>query len=139
MSIEFRHLTPGDTDLVRAAAARFKGLAAEAEYAHDWLSSDRHVAIVALEGRTPVGWVYGYALPRVERDETMFLLYEIDVDATHRRQGIGSELVRRFRELAAGPVWLLTNESSEAAMHLYRAAGGSRPNRDDVLIRFKSE
>ena len=138
MSVAYRQLGPGDVDLLRAAATRFKGAAAGDDHARAWLASDHNLAIVAIEGRTPLGWVYGYALPRTERDETMFLLYEIDVAESHRRKGIGAELMRRFRGLATGPVWLLTNESNGAAMALYRSSGAERPNDDDVMLRFKS-
>ena len=137
MSVEYRRLSPADADLLRAAAARFKGRDAGSAHGAGWLASDHHLAIVALEGRTPVGWVYGYELPRVERDEAMVLLYEIDVAASHRRRGIGTELVRRFRDLAGAPVWLLTNESNAAAMALYRGAGGVRPHDDDAMFRFR--
>ena len=36
-----------------------------------------------------------------------------------------------------GPIgFVLTNEANEAAMELYRSAGGVRPNADDVLCDF---
>lgn len=139
MSVEYRRLSSTDADLFRAAASRFKGRDAGTAHAREWLASDHHLAIVALEGRTPLGWVYGYELPRVEREESMVLLYEIDVAESHRRAGLGAELLRRFRDLAAAPVWLLTNESNEAAMALYRSGGGERPNADDAMFRFKSD
>jgi len=128
---ELRVLGPADADLARAAARRFKGAAADLR---GWLESGRHLMIVALEGRSPVGWAYGYELPRVDRAEPMWLLYEIDVAGSHRRRGLGKALLGRFRDEAGGPVWLLTNEENTPAMRLY--AGGHRPNRDDVLFRF---
>ena len=139
MSVEYRRLSPTDADLFQATTARFKGRDAGTAHAREWLASDHNLAIVALEGRTPLGWVYGNELPRVEREQSMVLLYEIDVAESHRRAGVGTELLRRFRELAAAPVWLLTNESNDAAMALYRSAGGERPNDDDAMFRFKSE
>jgi len=129
--IEFRQLGPADADLARAAVRRFKGREADAAA---WLASSRHLMIVALDGRTVAGWVYGYELPRVDRAESMALLYEIDVDERYRRRGIGTALLGRFRDACEGPVWLVTNESNEAAMRLY--AAGDRPHRDDVMIRF---
>ena len=130
--IELQVLGPADADLARAAARLFKGDSADLRA---WLESGRHLMIVAREGRSPVGWVYGYELPRVDRAEPMWLLYEIDVAESHRRRGIGTALLGRFREEAGGPVWLLTNEGNAAAMRLYR--DGERPNRDDVLFRFR--
>ncbi|MHC4956345.1 MAG: GNAT family N-acetyltransferase [Planctomycetota bacterium] len=138
MTVEYRRLGPHDSDLANAIVTRFKSMRPGSKHAKEWLASDRHLLVAALEGSNPVGWVYGYELPRIDRDEAMFLLYEIDVDEVYRRRGIGAELVRRFRDLAPGPVWLLTNESNEAAMRLYRSAGGERPNDDDAMFRFKS-
>lgn len=129
--IEIRRLGPADADLARAATRRFKGRAGDLAA---WLGSDRHLMLVALEGRSPVGWAYGYELPRVDREEAMWLLYEIDVAESHRRRGLGTALLGRFRKDADGPVWLLTNASNEPAMRLYR--DGERPHADDVLFRF---
>jgi ribosomal protein S18 acetylase RimI-like enzyme len=130
--IEIRRLGPADADLARAAAMRFKGAAGDLG---EWLASSRHLLLAALEGRSVVGWVYGYELPRIDRAEAMWLLYEIDVAEGHRRRGIGKALLGRFLEDADGPVWLLTNAGNEAAMRLYK--DGARPNADDVLIRFR--
>ncbi len=130
--IEIRQLGPADADLARAATKRFKGRAGELE---TWLASSRQMMLVALEGRSPVGWVYGYELPRVDREQSMWLLYEIDVSESYRRQGIGQQLLAEFRSRAAGPVWLLTNRSNAPAMRLY--ADGEFPNEDDVLVRFR--
>ena len=138
MTVAYRRLGPADSELARAVVARFKSARPGSKYARQWLESDRHILVVALDAGAPVGWVYGYELPRVDRKETMFLLYEIDVDEVYRRRGIGTELLRRFRDLAPGAVWLLTNESNEPAMRLYQSAGGERPNDDDAMFRFKS-
>ena len=132
--MEIRRLGPADADLARAAAKRFKGGAADLR---TWLESDRHLLLVALEGRSPIGWVYGYELPRVDRAESMWLLYEIEVAPDHRQRGLGRALLSRFRDLADGPVWLLSNRDNEAAMALY--AGAEQPHDDDVLFRFRSE
>jgi ribosomal protein S18 acetylase RimI-like enzyme len=130
--IEIRQLGPADADLARVAVKRFKGGTGELE---TWLASSRQMMLVALEGRSPVGWVYGYELPRVDREQSMWLLYEIDVSESYRRQGIGKRLLEEFRNRAAGPVWLLTNRANEPAMKLY--ADGEFPNEDDVLVRFR--
>jgi ribosomal protein S18 acetylase RimI-like enzyme len=122
---------PSDADLARVAVRRFKAMEHDVG---EWLQSDRHMMIVALEGRSTVGWVYGYELPRVDRDERMWLLYEIDVAESHRKRGIGGGLLDAFRRLADGPVWLVSNTSNKAAMALY--AGGEHPHDDDVMIRF---
>jgi|GEM_PF-3012742 len=136
--MDYRRLSVADAELLRAAAACFKERDAGLEHARSWLANDRNLVVVAHEGGTPIGWVYGYELPRVDSEMSMMLLYEIDVVESRRRTGIGTELLRRFRELAAMPVWLLTNESSAAAMALYESVGGERPHADDAMFRFKS-
>ena len=130
--IEIHPLGPEDAKLATAATKRFKG---KADDLASWLESSRHLMLVANEGRSPVGWVYGYELPRVDRAQSMWLLYEIDVSESYRRQGIGRALLDHFLELAEGPVWLLSNRSNEPAMRLYK--DGEFPNEDDVLIRFR--
>jgi ribosomal protein S18 acetylase RimI-like enzyme len=54
---------------------------------------------------------------------------------------VAAELLRELRRIARARGirrgFVLTNEANEAAMELYRTAGGVRPNPDDVLWDFE--
>lgn len=137
--IEIRELGPDDAELARVVVDRFKTSGHSLATMQEWLTTDRHLMLVALDGRTPVGWVYGYRLPRVDVAISMWLLYEIDVAESHQRRGLGSALTGAFLEFTEGPVWLVTNRSNAAAMTLYRKMGGTAPQDDDVVFQLRAE
>ena len=134
--METRRLGPEDAALARELAGHFGEPAGDPETIAAWLADERNVAVAAFDEGRPVGLVYGYRLPRMDEQPDALLLYSIDVVEPARRRGIGTRLVAAMRRQASGPLWLLTNESNEAAMALYRGAGGDRPAADDVLWTF---
>jgi aminoglycoside 3-N-acetyltransferase I len=120
-----RRLGPGDEDVIRALADD------EAQTA--LLADDRTIFVAAFDGETPVGFAFGYVLPRRHGRPTIFFVYEIDVDERHRRQGIGRRLLE---ELLSGQeeAFVLTDAENEAAMALYASVGGTRV--DSVMWDF---
>jgi aminoglycoside 3-N-acetyltransferase I len=97
------------------------------------LADDRTVFVAALDGTQPVGFAFGYVLPRRHGRPTIFFVYEIDVDERYRRRGIGRRLLQ---ELLAGQeeAFVLTDADNDAAMALYAAVGGTRV--DSVMWDF---
>src|SRR5262249_55225620 len=71
-----RRLGPGDEDVVRALA--------EDEAQTALLSDDRTVFVAAFDDETPVGFAFGYVLPRRHGRPTIFFVYEIDVDQRYQ-------------------------------------------------------
>jgi ribosomal protein S18 acetylase RimI-like enzyme len=120
-----RRLGPGDEDVIRALA--------EDEAQTALLADDRTVFVAAFDGETPVGFAFGYVLPRRQGRPTIFFVYEIDVGESYRRQGIGRRLME---ELLFGQedAFVLTDAGNEAAMALYRSLGGTRV--DSVMWDF---
>jgi ribosomal protein S18 acetylase RimI-like enzyme len=116
-TIEIRRLGPGDDDIVRALA--------DAEPQTALLADERTTFVVALDGGTPVGFAFGYELPRRHGRPSIFFVYEIDVDEAHRRQGIGRRLMA---EMLAGQdaSFVLTEPDNVAANALYASLGGTR-------------
>lgn len=59
----------------------------------------------------------------------------IEVSPTHRRHGIGAELLRRAEEAArsagAGLLWLHVESTNDAAIRLYRAHGFQRQGSEE--------
>ena len=106
---------------------------AEDDAQTELLADDRTVFVAAFDGETPVGFAFGYALPRRHGRPTIFFVYEIDVDQSYRRQGIGRRLME---ELLFGQddAFVLTDAGNEAAMALYASLGGTRV--DTVMWDF---
>lgn len=120
-----RRLGPGDEHVIRALA--------EDEAQTALLADDRTVFVAAFDGEAPVGFAFGYVLPRRHGRPRMFFVYELDVDERHRRRGIGRRLME---ELLFGQeeAFVLTDAGNEAAMALYASLGGTRV--DSVMWDF---
>ncbi len=117
-----RRLRPGDEAIVERLAT--------AQPQTALLADDDVVFLVALDGDRPLGFVFGYELPRRHGDPSIFFVYEIEVDAACRGQGVGtrlmSELRRICRERGIPEGFVLTDADNEAANALYAGAGGVR-------------
>jgi len=137
--MQVRRLGSRDLALAEDLVSNFLGPPRDAESLEAWLVDERNVAVAALVAGHCVGLAYGYRLARLDRRSDGLLLYSIDVLESARRRGIGKRLVEGMRKEAPGPMWLLTNESNEGAMALYRRSGGHRPNPDDVMWTFPAE
>ena len=79
--------------------------------------------------REPVGFVFGYELPRRHGDPAMLFVYEIEVDEAHRRQGIAtrcgaSSKVARERGIRRVRADGGDERGGDA---LYASVGGFRP------------
>jgi aminoglycoside 3-N-acetyltransferase I len=120
-----RRLGPGDEAVIQALA--------EGQPQTALLEDDRTLFVAAFDGETPVGFAFGYVLPRRHGRPTTFFVYELDVDERYRRQGIGRRLME---ELLAGQeeAFVLTDAENGAAMALYASLGGTRV--DSVMWDF---
>jgi ribosomal protein S18 acetylase RimI-like enzyme len=115
--MEIRRLGPGDEEVVRALATRTPRT--------ELLADDRTLFLAAFDGDEPVGFAFGYVLPRRHGEPTILLVYEVDVHERYRRRGIAKELMRRLgEESGAGEGFVLTEPDNEAANALYRSLGG---------------
>jgi [ribosomal protein S18]-alanine N-acetyltransferase len=118
-----RRLRRGDEAIVERLATREPQTA---------LLDDPHtIFLVAFDDEAPLGFVLAHELPRRHGDPTQLLVYEVDVDESHRRRGVGKallgELASIARERGIVEGWVLTDADNEAAMALYRSAGGILP------------
>jgi ribosomal protein S18 acetylase RimI-like enzyme len=98
------------------------------EYFERFLSRPENTFIVATDGGQPVGYVVAYLVDRIDRDQRMMFLYEIGVAETHRRRGIGRNMIDTLksvcREANAVKMWVPTGRSNIAATRLYASTGG---------------
>jgi ribosomal protein S18 acetylase RimI-like enzyme len=103
-------------------------------YMRTFLADDRHYFIVAYVGDEPVGYVFAYRLARFDGRRPQVLLYEIGVAEQYRRKGIGRALIEDLKATAkadgCGKMTVPTSRSNEAAVALYRSAGGEEGGAD---------
>src|SRR3954462_8393961 len=118
-----RRLGQGDEDVVARLAERPPQTAL--------LADDSAVFLVAFDGDDdPIGFVLAYELPRRHGDERMLLVYEVDVDEAHQRQGVAASLlaalggIARKRRIREG--FVLTEPDNAPANALYASQGGER-------------
>lgn len=93
------------------------------------------ISVVAVE---VVGSLNGYSLLCPGKGQPQFLLSELDVKKEWRRRGFAAALVNAFvseaRASGAREVWVLTNDSNQAATAVYRQCGFTRQNVDDGTL-----
>ena len=143
-SISVRRLGPGDEAVLTLLAIDSQRYEEEDVAATDvplapadaatFLADDRTHLLVAFAKDEPIGFVVVNELLHRHTFTRMFLVYEIGVATSDRRQGVGLALLDAVRELARDrgvpEGFVLTNESNGPAMALYAAAGGTRPSLD---------
>jgi aminoglycoside 6'-N-acetyltransferase I len=124
-TVTVRRLGRGDEHVV--------GALAELEPQTALLADARTRFVVAFDGEAPVGFAFGYELPRRHGRPSMFFVYELGVDEPYRRRGIGRRLME---ELLAGyeEAFVLTEPDNVAANALYASLGGTRV--DSVMWDF---
>jgi ribosomal protein S18 acetylase RimI-like enzyme len=117
-----RRLGPGDEEVVRKLA--------DGEAQTALLEDDATIFLAAFLDDEPVGFVFGYALPRRHGPPTILFVYELDVAEAHRRQGIAARLMSELAEIARArgieDGFVLTEPDNDPANALYRSLGGER-------------
>lgn len=103
------------------------------DYLRRLLGSDTFVAIAALAGSEMVGALAGYVLPKFEQARSEFYIYDLAVDARHRRRGIATAMIERLRHLAAERgiyvIFVQADYGDDPAVALYTKLG----TREDVM------
>lgn len=117
-----RRLGPGDEEVVRQLAER--------EPQVGLLTDEATIFLAAFQDDRPVGFVFGYELPRRHGDPSILFIYELEVDEARRRQGIATRLMTELERIARarGIVegFVLTEPDNAAANTLYESLGGER-------------
>lgn len=103
------------------------------EYLMRLLAGDSFIAIVATEGERVLGGIAAYELRKFEQERSEIYLYDLAVDAEHRRRGVATALVRELKRVArargAYVVFVQADLGDEPAIALYSKLGV----REDVL------
>ena len=97
------------------------------------LASDGFIAIAATHGEAVVGGLAAYVLPKFEQARSEVYLYDLAVDADHRRRGIASALIAELQRIAADRgawvVYVQADHGDDPAIALYTKLG----TREDVM------
>lgn len=110
------------------AAARLFDDEPDAQATADFLAASGHHLYLALEADAarPIGFVSAVEMTHPDKRTEMFI-YELGVEPSRRRQGVGAALVRHVRSVAEKSgcrgLWVLTEPDNDAALRTYRSAG----------------
>ena len=134
--VKVHHLAPADAALFAGMldvfaqafddAATYRGARPGAAYMQSLLADPNFIALVAVDGATPVGALAAYVLRKFEQERSEIYIYDLAVDAHHRRKGIATALIRTLGEAARERgAWTMfvqadIGEEDEAANALYR-------------------
>jgi aminoglycoside 3-N-acetyltransferase I len=138
-----RRLTDHDIRHLRALIALFGRAFAAIEtygarppsdgYIRQLLNMKHIIVLVALADDTVVGGLVAYELEKFERERREIYIYDLAVEATHRRQGIASALIDKLGEIAAQrEAWVIYVQADYGdvpAIRLYEKLGV----REDVM------
>lgn len=119
MQTTVRRLGAGDEDVVRRLA--------EGQPQTALLADERTIFVAAFDGEEPVGFAFGYLLPRRHGRPSMLFVYELGVDEAYRRQGIATQLMQElFAHAGGAEAFVLTEPDNDAANATYARLGGER-------------
>jgi len=126
VDLEIRRLEPGDEQAVLDAPSLFDD-PPEPEATRRFLAEPTHHLLFAFgPGGRPVGFVSGVETTHPDKGTEMFL-YELGVDESARRQGVGRTLVEALaafaEERGCYGMWVLTDDDNVAARTTYERAG----------------
>jgi aminoglycoside 3-N-acetyltransferase I len=134
---ELAVLSSGNLSLMRELNALFgkafdevdtySGEPPDDSYLTKFLSRPHVVVIVALEAGAVIGGLVAYALEKFERRRSEFYIYDLAVDAAHRRRGVASGCIERLKAIArerGGSVIFVQADPPDApAIALYQKFG----------------
>lgn len=138
-----RRLGPGDqaafADLMTVFGEAFEdretytGARPGPAYVERLLGSGHVAVLVAEAGGRVVGGLLAYELMKPERERSEFYVYDLAVDAAHRRQGLATALIESLRGIARGRgahvIFVQADHGDDPAIALYTGLG----RREDVL------
>lgn len=106
MPIEIKKLSPNDIALAMKLFLWFQeddGIknptTASDKYLKNLLSRDDFHTIIAISGNTIVGGLTAYELVGYKDEEKEMYLFEMGVEKSYRRQGIGTALIQKLKEI----------------------------------------
>ncbi len=105
-----------------------------------FLADERHHLVVAYVDGDPAGFVSATEIFHPDKPPELFLNELGVVEGLRRRGAAGSllaELRQMARELGCASIWVLTDESNEAAVAAYRGAGGEWDGTRQIMFELE--
>lgn len=103
-----------------------------------FLGDERHHLLIAYVDNVPAGMVTGVEMMHPDKGTEMFL-YELGVDESFRRQGVGRALVSALADVARERdcygMWVITDADNAAALATYGHVGGV-PEEEQVVLAW---
>ncbi len=134
--VRIRRLDPGTAGIASSLYAT-SGKGVETDAMRSFLADRSNWFLAAFLNGRAAGYLYGYVVARPDRPRPRFLLYDLEVTPTARRQGVGTALVKELHaemtKLRAR-VFLITQRSNHGALEFYRSIGGIEQHGDDVVL-----
>lgn len=97
------------------------------------LAGDGFIAVAAFDGARLVGGLAAYVLQKFEQARSEIYIYDLAVDAAHRRRGIATALIAELQRVAAErSAWVIfvqADYGDDPAVALYTGLG----TREDVM------
>lgn len=132
-----RLLAPDDMELMQSLVTTFGKAFDDAKtygasrpgkaYLERLLGSDHFIALAALKHGSVVGGPAAYELRKFEQERSEIYIYDLAVDAEHRRQGIATALILRLQKIAAARaayvIFVQTDIDDAPAIALYTKMG----------------
>lgn len=92
-----------------------------------FLENPSNFLLVAVDGETPIGYLFAYELQRPDREQSMMFLYDVTVLDECREKGVGTALVERLKTLCNSKsimkMFVPSNRSNTSAIGLYQKTG----------------
>jgi aminoglycoside 3-N-acetyltransferase I len=102
-------------------------------YLRKLLGSDYFIALVAIQDNQVVGALAAYELYKFEQERSEIYIYDLAVDAAHRRKGIATAMIQSLRAIAAARgayvIFVQADYGDDPAVALYTKLGV----REDVM------
>ena len=102
-------------------------------YLRKLLGSDYFIALVAIQDNQVVGALAAYELHKFEQERSEIYIYDLAVDAAHRRKGVATAMIQSLRAIAAARgayvIFVQADYGDDPAVALYTKLGV----REDVM------
>ena len=141
--VVIRELSARDIELFRDLLATFGKAFADIDaytraqpsnsYLERLLGGPQFIALAALQGDVVIGGLAAYQLEKFEQERSEIYIYDLAVDAEHRRKGVATGLITELKTVAAERgayvIFVQADYGDDAAIALYTKLG----TREDVL------